>query len=493
MTRNNDTYLPGAATMVFLAAAILLLPWLGDTLFNSKGEPREAIVAVSMLQSGDWLLPLSYGADMPYKPPFMAWMIAAFAWLFNGGVVNEYISRLPSALAAIAMIMTGYRWAEHARGPRFAMIFSFVTLTCVEVFRAAVACRLDMVLTACMVMALYMLFNLDELKCRLKWLRYIGAILLLSIATMTKGPVGALLPCFIYGVYRLLRGGKFFTTLGLTGTMSYDSHVNPWWYNFMTLAAGLLPWTVLILASFFAHRRFRRAPLSPAALLSLTAASLTILFYCIPASKRSVYLLPAYPFICYGIASILDAKEVTGGVVRFFTWFISVLAVLVPVAVIAAQFVSIDGLNIDPIPWWRYIFILLPIAIGLAWMKNRHSPVGHLAVAVWSLFLTYSAAVMPAVLNPNSDKDEAAQVEAIAGENDILSLHQVRFYTMNFYLGDRIRGVDDVEAASAYPSGTVLLVPSDKDTTGLSENFTYELLTHRGSDYRRPVGIAIKK
>ncbi len=99
---------------------------------------------------------------------------------------------------------------------------------------------------------------------------------------------------------------------------------------------------------------------------------------------------------------------------------------------------------------------------------------------------------MPAVLNPNSDKDEAAQVEAIAGENDILSLHQVRFYTMNFYLGDRIRGVDDVEAASAYPSGTVLLVPSDKDTTGLSENFTYELLTHRGSDYRRPVGIAIK-
>ncbi len=531
MTRNNDTYLPGAATMVFLAAAILLLPWLGDTLFNSKGEPREAIVAVSMLQSGDWLLPLSYGADMPYKPPFMAWMIAAFAWLFNGGVVNEYISRLPSAIAAIAMIMTGYRWAEHARGPRFAMIFSFVTLTCVEVFRAAVACRLDMVLTACMVMALYMLFNLDELKCRLKWLRYIGAILLLSIATMTKGPVGALLPCFIYGVYRLLRGGKFFTTLGkmiaiavaalvlpslwyyaaylrggedffnlmyeenigrLTGTMSYDSHVNPWWYNFMTLAAGLLPWTVLILASLFAHRRFRRAPLSPAALLSLSAASLTILFYCIPASKRSVYLLPAYPFICYGIASILDAKEVTGGVVRFFTWFISVLAVVVPIAVIAAQFVSIDGLNIDPIPWWRYIFILLPIAIGLAWMKNRHSPVGHLAVAVWSLFLTYSAAVMPAVLNPNSDKDEAAQVEAIAGENDILSLHQVRFYTMNFYLGDRIRGVDDVEAASAYPSGTVLLVPSDKDTTGLSENFTYELLTHRGSDYRRPVGIAIK-
>ncbi len=91
MIRRNESYIPGAATMVFLAAAVLLLPWLGETLFNSKGEPREAIVAVSMLESGNWILPVSYGADIPYKPPFVAWIIAAFAWLFNGGVVNEYI------------------------------------------------------------------------------------------------------------------------------------------------------------------------------------------------------------------------------------------------------------------------------------------------------------------------------------------------------------------------------------------------------------------
>ena len=46
---------------------LLLLPWLGETWFNSKGEPREAIVAVTMLQSGDWVLPLSFGSDMPYN------------------------------------------------------------------------------------------------------------------------------------------------------------------------------------------------------------------------------------------------------------------------------------------------------------------------------------------------------------------------------------------------------------------------------------------
>lgn len=532
MTRSNDSYIPQAAMMVFIASAVLLLPWLGETLFNSKGEPREAIVAVSMLKSGDWLLPLSYGADMPFKPPFMAWIIATFAWLFNGGVVNEYISRLPSALAAIAMLMAGYRWAERTRGARFALVFSIVTLTCVEVFRAAVACRLDMVLTACMVTAMYMLFDLSERKLKRKWLRYMAVILLLSCATMTKGPVGALLPCFIVGVYRLLRRDSFFRTLfsmlaiaiasliipavwyyaaylrggdaffdlmmeenigRLTGTMSYESHVNPWYYNFMTLAAGLLPWTILLVAALTAVRRYRRKPLSPAALMSVTAAVITIGFYCIPASKRSVYLLPAYPFICYGIASLLEDKATTARVVRFFAWFVAILAVIAPMAVVTLQFVSIEGLVFEPIPWWRYIFVLLPLAAGIAWFANRHSPVGHILATVWTIYLSYAVAIMPAILNPNSDRDEARRVEAIAGDNDIISLHQTRFYTMNFYLDDRLRGVDDMDDASKYPAGTVLLVPYQADTTGLSENFTYELLTRRGSDYRRPVGVAIRK
>ena len=67
MTHHNDSYMPGAATVVFIAAAILLLPWLGETMFNSKGEPREAIVAVSMLQGGNWLLPVNFGTDIPFK------------------------------------------------------------------------------------------------------------------------------------------------------------------------------------------------------------------------------------------------------------------------------------------------------------------------------------------------------------------------------------------------------------------------------------------
>ena len=64
-----------------LALAGLLLvtfaAFLGQTLFYSKGEPREAVVALSMLQQGNWILPVSVGDDIPYKPPMLAWIIAA--------------------------------------------------------------------------------------------------------------------------------------------------------------------------------------------------------------------------------------------------------------------------------------------------------------------------------------------------------------------------------------------------------------------------------
>ena len=37
--------------LLLAALAIMFLPWLGDILFNSKGEPREAIVAVSIVRA----------------------------------------------------------------------------------------------------------------------------------------------------------------------------------------------------------------------------------------------------------------------------------------------------------------------------------------------------------------------------------------------------------------------------------------------------------
>ena len=65
---------------IALLSVLVVVPFLGETIFYSKGEPREAIVALSMLESGNWILPVNYGTDIAYKPPFFYWSIAAVSF-----------------------------------------------------------------------------------------------------------------------------------------------------------------------------------------------------------------------------------------------------------------------------------------------------------------------------------------------------------------------------------------------------------------------------
>lgn len=141
-----------------------------------------------------------------------------------------------------------------------------------------------MVLTALTVGALYCLYKWYEKGLKgIPWL----AILLMSCGTLTKGPVGTIIPCLVVGIFLLLRcqllqsilvtfrlghsfthpafcwyvaayqqGGEEFLALvmeenfgRMTNTMSYNSCVNPWHYNFVTLFAGYVPWTLLVVLS----------------------------------------------------------------------------------------------------------------------------------------------------------------------------------------------------------------------------------------------------
>ena len=129
----------------------------GTNVFNTRGEPREAVVALSMLQQGNWVLPVNNGVELAFKPPFFHWCIAAISTV--AGAVNEYTSRMPSALALSAMVLVGYVFYAKRRGAEVAFIAALLTLTNFEVHRAGVACRVDMVLTAMMVIALYQLYK----------------------------------------------------------------------------------------------------------------------------------------------------------------------------------------------------------------------------------------------------------------------------------------------------------------------------------------------
>lgn len=515
--------------------ALLFIPWLGGTLFYSKGEPREAIVAMSMLSSGNWVLPVNFGMDIPYKPPMLAWLIAVFSWLFNGGVVNEFTSRLPSALAAVAMLTATWGMVRRHKGEDVAWVTVLICATMFEVMRAATACRVDMLLTAFTVCAIYAMATMRRHPWRAVW-----AILLLSGAVLTKGPVGSLLPCLAAGLYCLFRRDNFWRTLvilsivclasfiipalwyyaawqqagdtfldlaleenigRLTGTMTYDSHLNPWYYNVYITLAGMLPWTVPALAAFCyrpVHTWLRtHRPGHGWPLLCIVAGLTIFIFYCIPASKRSVYLLPCYPFMAYGVARLISLISHTR-FMRVWCIFLAVVAIAASVGFVGIQCGWIHAKHISEIHWWLWPMALIPGAYGLWWLITRSpramSMTGALALT-YVLVLSYNAAFMPMVLNDRSDATAAATIRnTVPTDAPVVGLIEydnlLRYYSVDFYLNDQLGHATEAEAvpADAY---VITGMPTAPDSLlmrlGRSADSRIDTLKTRSADTRRPV------
>ncbi|MDR3117878.1 MAG: glycosyltransferase family 39 protein [Mediterranea sp.] len=341
---------------VLLVAALTTLPWIGGGEYYTKGEPREASVAVSMLDEGNWILPYVYADEIAYKPPFTHWMMALCS--LPGGEVTPFTSRLPSAIAFIIMVGCCFRFFGRFMGKGQSLAAILVFISCFEIHRAAMTSRVDMVLTAFIVCGLIGLFYWAEDK-QLKGLPW-HIPLLLGGAALTKGPVGIVLPLFVFGVYLLLTRRKFTTIIlkcTIVGILSlmplliwyyaaylqggpafldlvwgenagrflgsdnaklhYDlGHEHPFWYNFILLLLGFMPWTLFPLFSAAAVKPvFKRSQniwrntlsIQREKLFSLAALCLILFFYCIPMSKRGTYLMPAYPFIAVFLGQYMHA------------------------------------------------------------------------------------------------------------------------------------------------------------------------------------------
>lgn len=529
---------------------VFLFLFLGASYFNTKGEPREAVVALSMLQQDNWILPVNNGVDIPYKPPLFHWCIALGSMF--AGDVSEYTSRLPSAVALTIMVLAGYVFFARRRGENVAFVMALLTLTNFELHRAGTNCRVDMLLSALMVLSLYQLYKWGERN--LQGIPWTG-ILCLSGAFLTKGPVGVVLPCLIIAVFLWMRGrnswkvcysflwvgfascvlpflwywaayqqgGERFLQLVLEenvwrfiGKMSYESHENPAYYNVLTLLAGFLPYTLLTLMSLFAlncHKprcsfsswwtRFRQhiRQMDDVRLFSLLSIVIVFAFYCIPKSKRSVYLMPVYPFIAYFLAEyILYLWRIRPVLLKAFGHVMAGLAlgVLALFAIIRIGWIPDDVFtghhateNI------AFLHALETASIGVTgllllagimvttgvWFllcrkgRFRHWRLYGVFAVIFSLYMSLDGLFAPIILNVKSDKPVAQYVAKIVPVGKLYSCYSnqltgnpMRPFSINFYLGDRVVPFEAERPAKGY------LVAGEEDAAMFKETHdSYQL------------------
>ncbi|HQG68098.1 MAG TPA: glycosyltransferase family 39 protein, partial [Paludibacteraceae bacterium] len=339
---------------VLFLSLLLTIPWTMVSDFYTKGEPREAAVAQCILNTGNWILPTDYADETAYKPPLMHWMIALFS--LPAGKVSETTARLPSALGLIGITVSFFVFLSKRTSKKRALLATLLMLTSFEMHRSGIEARVDMLLSFFMIASLICFYIWEEKGLR-KFPWFIS--LLLAGASLIKGPVGIVLPCLVFIVYLLLlqkysfwkiiwknivvalpavfillcwyylayrQGGEKFLNVvyaenfgrflgqkSETLDIAYNlGHENPFWYYIPAILTGFLPWSLVAIFSLFAvsykklfkKLQFRKLKESfknlknadKLVLFSTITLIVVVGFYSIPSSKRSVYIMPVYPF-----------------------------------------------------------------------------------------------------------------------------------------------------------------------------------------------------
>ncbi len=533
-------YLQKPLSLLLLISVISVLCWIGMGEFYTKGEPREASVAVSMIDDNNWILPRVYADEFAYKPPLTHWLMAVFS--LPKGEVTPFTARLPSALAFIAMIGICFVFfGQHVKFQE-AFVACLIMITSFELHRAAMTARVDMLLTFFIVWGLISLFYWEDRKQLKRFPFHIP--LILGCATLVKGPVGIILPLFIFGVYLLIlkynigkiiykltlillaslilpilwylpaykEGGEMFMDLVWAENMGrfldiekldirYSlGHERPLWFNLIFLLSGFIPWTLLLFFSLFGLKYALKFPglkncweqirsLPKIKLFSLIALILIILFYSIPASKRSVYLMPAYPFIALFLSQyILYLTEYKVKTVRFFSGFVIFIGIIVGIVCVFSVVTHL----IDPVqlistftqgkvlsdiqviwssfdtPKLLYMGLTLVLLFSLAvsiYQINRKNNLKILYATIGALLAIYLVSdgiFLPAYKNGISIKPFAEKIKSTLPETEHIYvfnnlLEYRNMYGLNFYLGNKFL---DFEKTTP-DRGLLLMGPND--------------------------------
>jgi 4-amino-4-deoxy-L-arabinose transferase-like glycosyltransferase len=548
----QDLFFKKPVLSILLLSMLLTLPWIGVSDFYTKGEPREASLVVSMINDGNWILPKGYADEIAYKPPLMHWIIAGFSQIT--GHVSEATSRLPSALGLIGITMFTLVFLIRRKTKVEAVLSALILLTCFEMHRNGIEARVDMTLAFFMSVALIEMFRWEE-----KGLRGFPVLLviLLGCATLVKGPVGVILPCFVFSIYLLVlkypfgkvflkniivaipalfilfiwyfvawnQEGRHFLTIVFAENIgrffgmksdalgiNYDlGHEGPFWYYIPAILAGLLPWSLILLFALFTfdykkwwknvkeqrYLWFRRfASIDKITLFSIITILVFLCFYSIPISKRSVYILPIYPFASFLLARvILWVEKVRPSLIHLLSNILLTLVALILLLTCLAHFINISDIvapfvtslktSYDVALFAKYFqnpkwsdfvlwFILLVVFILI--LNRQRTKNGRILIfSIFILFISLQVflegTAYPVFKNGHSVKHFASELSATFNlKNDAYVVNDLRFYGnlygLNFYLGNVFKNFEKELPSHGY------LIIGEKDLPVLRKKYT---------------------
>ncbi|APW63189.1 ArnT family glycosyltransferase [Paludisphaera borealis] len=170
--------------LIVIVCLILFLAGNARTGLWDRDEPRNAVAVHEMRARGDWLFPSFNGEPRYHKPILIYWLMGVSTAVFGE---NPAAARLPSALAGTGVCLLTWLLGRRMFGPRVgffsALMLAVAPIMVAESKLATTDATLTLWLTGCQ-LCLWELSRRDAPRLAATfWV-------LLSLATLTKGPVG---------------------------------------------------------------------------------------------------------------------------------------------------------------------------------------------------------------------------------------------------------------------------------------------------------------
>lgn len=399
---------PAGWKVAALLALVLYVPWGGTRSLWFPDEPDVAEPAMTMVESGDWIVPRRNNEPWLDYPPMTYWLGAASARLL--GAPTPFAMRLPVALMAVLLAAATAAVVERLAGARAGLWGGVALVTAPHFAYQALNFHPDMAFAVFVSAGLASYaFGVSRFQGWPATAWQVAGFACFGAAILSKGPLGLLLPGLILVVwhasFRQWRSMLLLAPLSLAalavaapwyvllaGETSKEfvwsevylqnfarfkagarGHEQPWHYYLTRIWANWGPWSLFLPAALLtAWRRDWKRPLPRLALFWFL---IMFLFLTAATTKREVYLLPAYPAIAYLVGSRISV--VLGGASgRLTRWLPAAFALICLVAAVVFAILTAVGAG------W------LPIAVEGASAADALAFAGELLVPLTALTAT---------------------------------------------------------------------------------------------------------
>jgi 4-amino-4-deoxy-L-arabinose transferase-like glycosyltransferase len=518
MLGRNSYSAPLVLTLFSLA---LFLPGLGARDLWAPGEPIYGEIIRVMYERSNWLVPMLNGQLYADKPVLYFWLALIFSKI--GGGVNEWTVRLPAALGGLGLVLMTFEFGRTFYDRETGLFSGLILATTYRVLWESRFLRLDTVLSFFLFIGFY--FFLKAFTKRGPKNNYLLAYLCFALATLTKGPIGLVLPGLAILALILLTGRwkeikemhllsgtvvvlaviiPWLLLLHLRGddqwlreflwvhniqnyALKPIGHIRPFYYYFINLPPDFLPWTLLLPGALIFYYPWKEKLRDPATLALCCWFVAIFVFFSVSKSKINYYLLPVLPALalfvgCYTKALIVD-KEAEGthwrwtaGSLYLFVCLFVLAGVALPVAVYKLE----RGLFV-----WSLVTAAVLVAGSISVfvsLRGKQLPSIYLSLLALLLgvYVIASAGVFPYLDKYKSPRPIGEVIRSRLSQNSPLYIFQSTMADFNYYARREqipvVESEDQLNKVTLSGRGAYLII-NDKDLREAKFSVKSEIVT----------------